>query len=68
MAMVDPTDLSAYDEIAHALKWDIEIAVVMEKPLLDTVDRIYRRTEEISDLARDVIQRFLARAGKKTPR
>ncbi len=27
-----------------------------------------RRGVSISDLARDVIQRFLARAGKKTPR
>jgi MSHA biogenesis protein MshE len=52
VAMADPTDISAYDEIARVLKRDIEIAVVTEKPLLETVDRVYRRTEQISELAR----------------
>ncbi|HVB48934.1 MAG TPA: GspE/PulE family protein, partial [Burkholderiales bacterium] len=52
--MSDPTDLFAYDEIARQLKRDIEAAVVSEAALLNTIDRVYRRTEEISGLAKEL--------------
>ena len=51
VGMADPTDLSAYDEINRVLKRDIQLAVVSETLLLQTIDRMYRRTEEISGLA-----------------
>ncbi len=54
VGMADPTDLFAYDEISRILKRDIDLAVVNESTLLQTVDRMYRRTEEISGLAREL--------------
>ena len=56
IGMVDPTDLFAYDEISRAVKKEIELAVVNESELLQTIDRIYRRTGEITDLARELEQ------------
>jgi MSHA biogenesis protein MshE len=54
VGMADPTDLAAYDEIVRVLKRDIEIAVVSESDLLRTIDRIYRRTEQITGLAHEL--------------
>ena len=54
VGMVDPTDLNAYDELSRQLKSDIELAVVSESELLGTVDRLYRRTEEISGLVQEL--------------
>ena len=54
VAMGDPTDLFAYDEIVRTLKRDIEIVLVNEHQVLETIDRIYRRTEQITDLAREL--------------
>jgi MSHA biogenesis protein MshE len=54
VGMADPTDLFAFDEVAKVLKRDIDVAVVTEGQLLETIDRVYRRTEEISGLAREV--------------
>lgn len=50
----DPTDLFAYDEIARLLKKGVELAVVNETEVLGAIDRIYRRTGEITGLAREV--------------
>jgi MSHA biogenesis protein MshE len=52
----DPTDLFAYDEIARLLKKAIELAVVNETEVLQAIDRIYRRTGEITGLARELEQ------------
>lgn len=54
VGMADPTDLFAFDEITRILKCDIDVAVVTEGQLLETIDRAYRRTEEISGLAREL--------------
>lgn len=54
VGMGDPTDLFAFDELTRILKRDIEIAVVTEGQLLENIDRIYRRTAEISGLAREL--------------
>ena len=54
VAMADPTDLFAFDEIARLLKRDIELVLVNENQVLETMDRIYRRTEQITDLAREL--------------
>ena len=50
----DPTDLFAYDEIARQVKRNIDLAVVNETEVLHAIDRIYRRTEDITDLAREL--------------
>jgi len=54
VAMVDPTDLFAFDEISRLTRKEVNIAVVSETTLLQTVDRIYRRTDQISSLAREL--------------
>jgi MSHA biogenesis protein MshE len=54
VGMADPTDLTAFDEIARIVKGEIDLAVVTEGQLLATVDRVYRRTEEIHGLAREL--------------
>ena len=51
VGMADPTDIFGYDELSRLLKRNIELAVVRESELLSTIDMVYRRTEEISNLA-----------------
>ena len=54
VGMADPTDLFAFDELTRLLRRDIEAAVVSEAILLQTIDRVYRRTDQISGLAREL--------------
>ena len=52
VAMADPLDLFAFDELTRLLKRNIGIAAAPESHLALAFDRLYRRTEEISGLAR----------------
>ena len=52
VALGDPLDLFAFDELTRLLKRSVAIAAVPESQLALTFDRLYRRTEEISGLAR----------------
>jgi MSHA biogenesis protein MshE len=52
VALGDPLDLFAYDELTRILKRNIAIAAVPESQIAATFDRLYRRTDEISGLAR----------------
>jgi MSHA biogenesis protein MshE len=54
VGFVDPTDLQAYDDILRLLRREIELAVVTESQLMGLIDRVYRRTEEISGLAKEL--------------
>ena len=54
VGMADPTDLMAYDQIARTLKRDIALAVVSETELLNAIDLVYRRTDEIAGLASEL--------------
>ena len=56
VGMADPTDLFAFDELSRILKKDIEPVVVAESELAVALDRVYRRTEEISGLAKELHQ------------
>ncbi|MGH8733135.1 MAG: GspE/PulE family protein, partial [Burkholderiales bacterium] len=56
VGMADPTDLFAYDELTRLLKKDVEAAVVTEGEVLQALDTVYRRTDEISGHARDLEQ------------
>ena len=51
LGMADPTDLMAMDQISRLLKMPVKAAVVREADLLAMIDQVYRRTEEIADLA-----------------
>jgi len=51
VGMVDPTDMAAWDELARILQATITPAVICEPELLRTLDVVYRRTDEISNLA-----------------
>jgi MSHA biogenesis protein MshE len=62
VAMADPTDLFAYDEISNQLKRDLELAVANESALAQFVDRVYRRTDEISELARNLTEELAEEA------
>lgn len=52
VAMADPLDLFAFDELSRLLKRRIGMAVVAESQLPAAFDRHYRRSEEISGLAK----------------
>jgi len=56
VGMADPTDLFAFDELSRILKKDIEPVVVAESEIALALDRVYRRTEEISGLAKELHQ------------
>jgi MSHA biogenesis protein MshE len=54
IGMSDPTDLFAYDEIVRLVKQNIELAVVNETEVLGVIDRTYRRTDEIKNIAHEL--------------
>ncbi|HEX5311628.1 GspE/PulE family protein [Aquabacterium sp.] len=54
VAFSDPMDTFAQDEVARALHSTIHPVVVTEKSLMDVVDRIYQRREQVSGLADEV--------------
>jgi MSHA biogenesis protein MshE len=54
VGMADPSDLFAYDELTRLLKREIELAAVTETQLLSTIDRVYRRTGEITALSQEL--------------
>lgn len=56
VGMADPTDIYALDEIQEKLSKTISQAIVRESSLLETFDKVYRRTEEISALAEELGQ------------
>ena len=56
VGFADPTDLMVFDEVNRIIKRDIDLAVVAESQLLSALDRLYRRTEEISALSKELTQ------------
>ena len=56
VGFADPTDMAAYDEVTRVLRRDVELAVVIESQLMPLLDRVYRRTAEISGLAKELTQ------------
>ncbi|MCF8177855.1 MAG: GspE/PulE family protein [Sulfuritalea sp.] len=54
VGMADPTDLTAFDELARVMKREIDLAVVTESQLLAAIDRLYSRAAEISGLAKEL--------------
>jgi MSHA biogenesis protein MshE len=56
VGFADPTDITAYDEVARLVRRDIELVVVIESQLVPLLDRVYRRTAEITGLAKELTQ------------
>jgi MSHA biogenesis protein MshE len=56
IGMADPTDLFVYDELSRLLKNNIDLAVVSEELLFQAISRVYRKTGEITDAARELGQ------------
>ena len=56
VAMADPTDIYALDEIQSKLSKPVSQAIVRETALLENFDLVYRRTDEISALASELGQ------------
>jgi len=54
IGMADSTDIFAYDELTKQLQSNIALAVVKESELIKTFDLVYRRTDEISNLAQEL--------------
>ncbi|GGI85078.1 GspE/PulE family protein [Legionella impletisoli] len=54
VGMADPLDINAFDAISRLLKEPVKMAVVSENALLKVLDRVYRRTEEISSFAEEL--------------
>ena len=54
VAMADPTDLNAYDEVARLTKREVDLAVVAESQLLAALDRVYRGGDAMAGLAREL--------------
>ena len=54
VGMADPLDIFAYDELCLLLKQTIDIAIVRESELLDTLDTVYRRTSDIESYAEEL--------------
>ena len=51
VGMSDPTNIFAFDELARVINRPLDLAVVREQELLDTLDRIYRQSEQITGFA-----------------
>lgn len=52
VALSEPQDLFAFDELSRLLKRAIKVAVAPDSQIALLLDRLYRRTEEISGFAR----------------
>ncbi|MBS0286390.1 MAG: type II/IV secretion system protein [Proteobacteria bacterium] len=56
VAVADPTDVVAFDEVSKKLKKHLRLVVVREKDLLRVIDEVYRKTDEIASLAGELEQ------------
>ena len=51
VGMADPLDIFAYDELCRILRKPVDVVIVRESELLDTLDTVYRKTREIETFA-----------------
>ncbi len=54
VGMADATDIFAYDELTRQLRRPLQLAVVREADLMATLDMVYRRNNEITELAEEL--------------
>ena len=60
VGMADPTNIFAYDELTRILKKKLIVAVVRESDLMQTLDKVYRQTEQISGFAGELHEQLSA--------
>ena len=60
VAMSDPADLTAVDNLNDILPKPIELAVISEGQLFNAYDNLYRRTEEIASFAQELAEEYQA--------
>lgn len=58
VAMTDPADLTAVDNLSDAVNKPVELAVVSEAQLLAAYDTFYRKTEEIASFAQELAEEY----------
>ncbi|MCG5528642.1 GspE/PulE family protein [Halorhodospira sp. 9621] len=58
VAMADPSDLIAYDELQRVLHKPVRVAVARESSIRELINLVYRRTEEISNIAEELGREF----------
>ena len=63
VAMADPTDVNAYDELVRLTRREIDMVVVAESQLLAALDRVYRGGDAIAGLARELTSEIASVAG-----
>src|SRR5258708_27347703 len=54
VGMADPLDYQSYDEIQRLLGRHLDLVVITESRLEDTLDRLHSRSDEISGLAKEL--------------
>jgi MSHA biogenesis protein MshE len=54
--MVEPTDLLALDQIENILGAALQIVLVNESGLLNVINNVYRRTEDIASFAKELTE------------
>ncbi|RTL34975.1 MAG: type II/IV secretion system protein [Rhodocyclaceae bacterium] len=54
VGFVDPSDLRAQDDLSRLLGKPIDVAVITSEQFSKTADRIYRKTEQIDEYAKEV--------------
>lgn len=59
VGMADPMDIFAFDELERILEQPIKPAVVRDSELLNTLDLVYRRTEEIASFAEELDEELM---------
>ncbi len=59
VGMADPQDINAFDAVSKILKRPIKMAVISELALLNTLDRVYRRTQEITHFAQELSEEII---------
>lgn len=56
VAMADPTDLVAYDEVSKKLKKEIRVVIAKEHDIQNVIDDVFRKTDEIASLVGELEQ------------
>ncbi len=54
VGLTDPSDLRSQDELSKLLKRPIDVALITNDQMMQTIDRIFRKTEKIGEFAREV--------------
>lgn len=62
VGMVDPLNLRAQDEIAHLLGRPIYISLITNEQFNRTIDRIYRKTDQLDEYANEVKRELESRS------